>query len=139
MSARNFPAVKGRPERKADNITAVCEPTVKKLYESRRLTSLWASTASYRDSFTSFSNRNRNVVKWIRIRKEGVEACSRYCPRIFLEGLRTTPEFESTACSIKLIMNNRLAIIFLVAVVARFYLFRPLKSNCSREFIEGKE
>jgi hypothetical protein len=28
MSTRDFPAGKGLPERKADNLTAICEPTV---------------------------------------------------------------------------------------------------------------
>jgi hypothetical protein len=27
-STRNLPGVKGRPERKADNLTAICEPIV---------------------------------------------------------------------------------------------------------------
>jgi hypothetical protein len=53
MSIRNLPGAKGWPARKAD-LTVVCEPTVYKTWESRRLTTLWASTASYRDSFTFF-------------------------------------------------------------------------------------
>jgi hypothetical protein len=28
MSTRNIPGVKGRPARKADNLTAICEPIV---------------------------------------------------------------------------------------------------------------
>jgi hypothetical protein len=44
MSTRNLPGGKGLPARKADRFTAICEP--------RRLTTLWASTACYRDSFT---------------------------------------------------------------------------------------
>jgi hypothetical protein len=44
MSTRNLPKVKGRPAPKADNLTAICEP--------RRLTTLWSSTACYRDGFT---------------------------------------------------------------------------------------
>jgi hypothetical protein len=60
-----FLAVKGsRPARKADNVTAICEPIVQKMWEPGRLTTLWASTACYRDSFTFlcisslvFSNR----------------------------------------------------------------------------------
>jgi hypothetical protein len=42
MSTWNLPGGKGRPARKADNLTAICEP--------RRLTTLLASTACYRDS-----------------------------------------------------------------------------------------
>jgi hypothetical protein len=52
MSTRNVLGVKGRPKRKADNFTAICEPIVYKIWEPRRLTALWASTASYRYSFT---------------------------------------------------------------------------------------
>jgi hypothetical protein len=40
------------PVRKADNPTAICEPIVQKMWERRRLTTLWASKACYKDSFT---------------------------------------------------------------------------------------
>jgi hypothetical protein len=36
------------------NLTAIYEPLVKKMWEPRRLTTLWASTACYTDSFTFF-------------------------------------------------------------------------------------
>jgi hypothetical protein len=52
MSTRNLPGDKGRPTRKAENLTAICEPIVQKMWEPRRLTTLWASTARYRDNFT---------------------------------------------------------------------------------------
>jgi hypothetical protein len=52
MSTRSLPWGEGRVARKADNLTAIFEPIVKKIWESRRLTALWASTACYRDSFT---------------------------------------------------------------------------------------
>jgi hypothetical protein len=54
ISTRNLPGSKGRPTRKP-NLTAICEPTVYKIREPLRLTTLWASTACYRDSFT-FNN-----------------------------------------------------------------------------------
>jgi hypothetical protein len=57
MSTRNLPeggGVKGRPARKAGNLTAICEPIVQKMWEPRRLTSLRAFTACYRDSFFFF-------------------------------------------------------------------------------------
>jgi hypothetical protein len=44
----------GRPARLAGNLTAICEPIVWKIREPRHLTTLWASTACYRDSFTSY-------------------------------------------------------------------------------------
>jgi hypothetical protein len=37
---------------KADNLTAICEPIVQKIWEPWRLATLWAFTACYRDSFT---------------------------------------------------------------------------------------
>jgi hypothetical protein len=45
MSTKNLPGGEGRPARKADNLTATCEPNVYKMWEPRRLTTLWASTA----------------------------------------------------------------------------------------------
>jgi hypothetical protein len=47
MSTRNFPGGKKRPARKADSFSAIYEPTVWKMWEPRRLTTLWASTACY--------------------------------------------------------------------------------------------
>jgi hypothetical protein len=42
---------KGLPARKADNLTAICELIVYKMWEPRRLTALYDSTACYRDRF----------------------------------------------------------------------------------------
>jgi hypothetical protein len=42
---------KERPAHEAD-VTAICEPIVWKMWEPRPLTTLWASMACYRDSFT---------------------------------------------------------------------------------------
>jgi hypothetical protein len=58
MSTMNLPGGKGRSARKADNHTAICEPIVYKMWEPRRLITLWASTACYRDSFTSVRHTN---------------------------------------------------------------------------------
>jgi hypothetical protein len=41
----------GRLARKVDNLTAICESIVQKIREHRRLTTLRASAACYRDSF----------------------------------------------------------------------------------------
>jgi hypothetical protein len=51
-STRNLPGCKGRPACKADNLTANCKPIFYKMWEPRRLTTLWAFTACYRNSFT---------------------------------------------------------------------------------------
>jgi hypothetical protein len=42
---------KERPARKADNLTAICESIVYTIWEPRRLTTLWASEACYKDTF----------------------------------------------------------------------------------------
>jgi hypothetical protein len=54
MNTRNLAGDKGRPARKANNPTATCEPNVYKMWEPRRLTTLWASTVCYRDIFTLY-------------------------------------------------------------------------------------
>jgi hypothetical protein len=54
MSTRNHTSDKGRLARKADNLTAICEPTVYKMCEPQRLRTLQASTACYKDRFTFF-------------------------------------------------------------------------------------
>jgi hypothetical protein len=55
MSTRNLHGAKVWQARKADNLTAICEQTVQKMWKPRRLTTLRASTACYRDSFTFFT------------------------------------------------------------------------------------
>jgi hypothetical protein len=57
MNTRNLPGGKGRPAHKAD-LTAICEPIMYKMWEPRRLTTLWAFTACYRDSFAFTFNPN---------------------------------------------------------------------------------
>jgi hypothetical protein len=52
MSTRNLPGCKWRPARKAENLIAICELIVYKMWEPRRLKTLWATKACYRDSFT---------------------------------------------------------------------------------------
>jgi hypothetical protein len=54
MSTRIFLGGKGQPACKVDNITAICELIAKKMCEPQRLTTLWASTSCYRDSFTFY-------------------------------------------------------------------------------------
>jgi hypothetical protein len=54
MSTKNLPGGKGRPACEADNLTAICEQIVYKMWEPRRLTILWASMACNMDSFTFF-------------------------------------------------------------------------------------
>jgi hypothetical protein len=42
MRTGDLPGGEGRPAREADNFTAICEPIVLKIWETRRLTTLWA-------------------------------------------------------------------------------------------------
>jgi hypothetical protein len=44
MNTSNLPGGKVRPARKADNLTAICEPIVYKMYAPRRLATQCAST-----------------------------------------------------------------------------------------------
>jgi hypothetical protein len=48
MNARNLPGGNDWPVDKADNLTAICEPIVHKMWEPQHLTTLWVSTALYR-------------------------------------------------------------------------------------------
>jgi hypothetical protein len=58
MSTRNLPGGKGRLARGADNPTSICELIVQKMWEPRRLTTLWASTACYSYNLTFFYHIN---------------------------------------------------------------------------------
>jgi hypothetical protein len=53
LSTRNLPGGKGRPARKAD-LTAIYKTIIKKMWGPRRLTTLWAIKACYRDTFTFY-------------------------------------------------------------------------------------
>jgi hypothetical protein len=55
MSTRNLPGGKRQPAPNFDNLTAICEPLVSKMWEPRRLTTLWASTFS--------ASRNKQLCK----------------------------------------------------------------------------
>jgi hypothetical protein len=59
MSTRDLPGGNGRSAHKADNLTAICELIVQKMSEPQHLTTLWASTACYRASFTFFTFTDR--------------------------------------------------------------------------------
>jgi hypothetical protein len=70
MSTTDLPGGKRRPERKVD-LTAICEPIFYKMWEPRRLTTLWAFTACYRDSYTfSYLCRCRQMPGTISIKTQ---------------------------------------------------------------------
>jgi hypothetical protein len=50
-----FVGSRARPVRRADSLTAICEPTVYTMLDPQHLTTLYASTACYEDSFTSLT------------------------------------------------------------------------------------
>jgi hypothetical protein len=52
MSTRNILGGEGRPARRADNLAAIYEPIVEKMWERQHLTALWAFAACCRDTFT---------------------------------------------------------------------------------------
>jgi hypothetical protein len=60
LSTGNFPGDEGRRARKAD-VTAISKKIVWKMWEPRRHTTLRASTACYRDSFTLPLNNREEV------------------------------------------------------------------------------
>jgi hypothetical protein len=47
ISTRNHPGSKGRPAHKTDNLAAILEPIINKMWAPRRLTALLASTACH--------------------------------------------------------------------------------------------
>jgi hypothetical protein len=51
MSTRNILGCKGRPACMVNNLAAIYEPIVYKMWEPQHLTTLWASMACYRDSY----------------------------------------------------------------------------------------
>jgi hypothetical protein len=62
---RNELALRRRPSRNADNLTTFCGPIVRKIWNSRRLTTLWASKAFYRVSFTFISICNLHSIIFV--------------------------------------------------------------------------
>jgi hypothetical protein len=58
---------KGRQAREADNLIAICEPIVQKMWEPRRLSTLWAFMACYRDSFTFLHEHLCSIISYIII------------------------------------------------------------------------
>jgi hypothetical protein len=54
ISISNLLGGKVRPARNDDNLTAICQPTAYKMWDPRRLTTLSASMACYKDIFIYF-------------------------------------------------------------------------------------
>jgi hypothetical protein len=54
MSTRKLPWGEKRPAHKAENLDVICERIVQKVWDPRRLTTLCASTACYKDSLYSY-------------------------------------------------------------------------------------
>jgi hypothetical protein len=88
---------KGQPAHKADILIAICEPNVENMWEPRRLTNLWASTACYCDSFTYTIFVLR---KNIRSKMDLVKTCRIETVKLimFCCCWRLTPQWAYTAC-----------------------------------------
>jgi hypothetical protein len=71
MRTRNFLGGEGRPPRKADNLAAICETIVWKMWEPPCLRTLWASTASYMGSFIFYTFCNAVAVSMLRGKGSG--------------------------------------------------------------------
>jgi hypothetical protein len=72
-SNRNLPGGKARTARKADNLTVMYEQIVYKTWDPRRLTTLRAFTACYRDSFTVYCRYQVTVLR--KIFKRFINSC----------------------------------------------------------------
>jgi hypothetical protein len=84
MNTRDLPGGKDRSVRKVDNLTAICEPIVWKMWEPRRLTTLWASEACYRDSF--IFSLSFNITNFFLYAEPLVpEVCTTFCAVSFLD------------------------------------------------------
>jgi hypothetical protein len=64
MSTRNPPDGKRWGAYKADNLTAICEQIVWKMWEPRHLTTIWANMACYRITLPFFTRPWRHMVEW---------------------------------------------------------------------------
>jgi hypothetical protein len=68
MSTRNIPGGEGRPARKADSLTAICEPIAYKMWEPQHLTTQWVLTVRDRDTFTPYLALPYAFIKFYRKR-----------------------------------------------------------------------
>jgi hypothetical protein len=82
MSTRNLSGEggggKGRPARGSDTLTAICEPIVRDMWETRRLTTLWGFMASYRDSFLLFFDISSCIIHAIFLSKRTLKQLMRF-------------------------------------------------------------
>jgi hypothetical protein len=105
MSTKNLPSGKERPARKADNFTDMCETTVYNMWEPRRLTTLWASTACYRDSFTFFTLMGYNSAL-AASRPTICHNATATTASLLLATFLLTSHFQSTVCTLKVKCNR---------------------------------
>jgi hypothetical protein len=85
------------------NLTAICEPTVEQMWEPRRLTTLWASTPCYKDSFTFclMSVSIKIDVRWGYFTTDGRAVSQYVLVSSTLVGLATRHYFLSECCCLK--------------------------------------
>jgi hypothetical protein len=74
MSTKKLPGGKGWP---GDNLAAICEPIVYKMWQPRSLRALWACTACCSDSFTFTLRHFPSSVVSLRMRRARTKESSR--------------------------------------------------------------
>jgi hypothetical protein len=65
-STKDLPGSKGRPARRAENLTAICETIFYKCGEPGRVTTLWAHTTCYIVSLAGpcYMHNVRHYTRW---------------------------------------------------------------------------
>jgi hypothetical protein len=81
MSTMNFSGGKWCPARRADKLTAICEPIIWKMWEPLPLTNLWAFTACYRNSLITGRAIAQAVSRWLPT------AAARVQTRVYSSGI----------------------------------------------------
>jgi hypothetical protein len=121
MSTRNLIWSKEWPARKADNFTAICKSIVKKMWGPRRLKTLRASTACYRDSviFFWFSCVRFQIITAVTMKTNVLRDMTPYSPmevaNVSLECLfmqTSVTVYQATRCLISdIIVSNSVALV----------------------------
>jgi hypothetical protein len=144
MGTRNLPESKGQLECEANNLTAICEPIVWKMWEPRRLTTLWVSMAFYKDSFKFIPTHillldhsvepNINEVCYVNSRKNHIPSKRPYLPTRFEQYYNPEDRGLNNHCHEHLVTN----LLSLTSALCRIWGFHsgdwrtPSPGKCRR-------